>query len=1321
MSLVARYKLNDEATLTTDSVGSFDLINVNNVGTVIDATYGTAANFVQTGVQGDETYLHTTVAPAAIGGNSVRTYSSWVRLTGTGTRVICGQGEVGSASGPEHQIMVQNDVVRVLFAGTLTGTMTILNDTWYNIVVTYDGTTVRLYIDGVFALSRIVNYDTHSTGFAIGHHLRYVNTGFAGFGFDGQILDFRIYDDALSAGDITNLFNDGPNPVTIVDWVLDANNKYEVSSRNHLIQIMNGGTVFENTGTVPLFFLSSNYIQTADIDLEGDSTHIAPIGISTAAYFGEYDGNGFSISNWSYVDPDFATDNPVRDVGLFGFIQSATVKNVTLDGVCTMTGFRERCGMVVGNASNSNIFNIDCNLSSGSFLTQSTTMANPGFINAAAVIGNVVNCTVTSVTFRGVLDHLTLTPNSTQSIVAGVIGRVQTCTINLVRNLGIFSTGLSATVLVGGVLGEATGTISKLINGMTGDLTCASTAGGVAGLYFAEPTAGEFINSMTGNITSTGSGFVGGVIGQFLPSTGSTMSSLMNYMEGNIITTDIANRAGGIIGNASNDDVDLLTSINAMNGDVYNTVLGRDYAVTDLAFVDTSFGLTFTVNDFNTTTPITGLPTDPGNGLPIVDLTANDPDGVVHVFQFIFANVPPVPVLDCNRNLRNPSGTLFPSSTGSGPGLIINGSYTTDENGIVLSGDDNTLRTSTDITYQTVGLWFRFNGSAPSTSFNLFDSRPENDSFSILTPGPADRARSELLGIVSRASGWVTSLTTTMRYSPENDFFMWTRNRGNIVRFNLSAPNTTGSNAGNFINTQVLIQLASASRDLRDFDYRYIDDSFYGFEFGNGNAVAKFVGGVQSYITTPFTPGHLQGIRYRKSDDKFIFVLSVSNKVYMMDPITEEFTELNNTISDPVALAIGDGDTIYYQTSGRIIMSLDLSSLSNTPVQVSTTPTGNSRNIDYHNGKVYVTSGTSFVEVDVATGVHYTISGIVIEKTYQAIDPVNNRVLSVKQIGETIEEHGYNFQGIDGPGYVQTTGSNPILNTYINGEVSDIANLQSQPADELINLVFTLTDPVTGPLTLFGDASNTGSPDVTVDTVSIYDHLISDPAFLYDRYLAIVHPLTITPRPQSLSIVVVAEQGATGYRITTQREGSGREVIALRSFTDPQQTIRNLVPATEYTVRLYSSTGTGFRFEAETIVSTLENSAANYDVNEFLGPSGRFDISTLGNTSVGLISDVMNDLFTTDDAIDINISGRTRISRFVNRGDTVDITNSEAVVAPFSTGGGPGQAISMTLSDATSVAVTYDETTEELTIGPTTYNTGESLVLDGQKVTIVDI
>lgn len=213
MSLVAHYKLNDPDTLTTDSAGSFNLTNVGGVGTVTDTTYGTAASFAQTSVQEDVQYLHTTAVPDAIGGNPVRTYSAWVRPTGTGTHIIHGQAEVGATHIGEHQLMIENGFFTILYDGKLTNTTTrVVFDTWYNIVVTYDGTTERMYINGLFALSRNTTYNTHTTGFAIGHHLRYVNGGYRGFGFDGQILDYRIYDDALSAGDITSLYNDGPNP-----------------------------------------------------------------------------------------------------------------------------------------------------------------------------------------------------------------------------------------------------------------------------------------------------------------------------------------------------------------------------------------------------------------------------------------------------------------------------------------------------------------------------------------------------------------------------------------------------------------------------------------------------------------------------------------------------------------------------------------------------------------------------------------------------------------------------------------------------------------------------------------------------------------------------------------------------------------------------------------------------------------------------------------------------------------------------------------------------------------------------------------------------
>lgn len=69
------------------------------------------------------------------------------------------------------------------------------------------------------------------------------------------------------------------------------------------------------------------------------------------------------------------------------------------------------------------------------------------------------------------------------------------------------------------------------------------------------------------------------------------------------------------------------------------TLLGRVRTVSDLAFLDTSFGLSYIVDEHSTTTPVTGLPTDPVHGLPIVDLTATDPDGATHTFDFVLGNL----------------------------------------------------------------------------------------------------------------------------------------------------------------------------------------------------------------------------------------------------------------------------------------------------------------------------------------------------------------------------------------------------------------------------------------------------------------------------------------------------------------------------------------------------------------------------------------------------------------------------------------------------------------------------------------------------------
>lgn len=217
--------------------------------------------------------------------------------------------------------------------------------------------------------------------------------------------------------------------------------------------------------------------------------------------------------------------------------------------------------------------------------------------------------------------------------------------------------------------------------------------------------------------------------------------------------------------------------------------------------------------------------------------------------------------------------------------------------------------------------------------------------------------------------------------------------------------------------------------------------------------------------------------------------------------------------------------------------------------------------------------------------------------------------------------------------------------------------------------------------------------------------------------------VTMTPRVTSLVVLEEEIPGATAYRLATQETGSATAVVAKPSFTDPTQVIRNLSPDTEYTLRLYSTSGSGgSTLAGASTVSTLPNLAENYKTSEFLSASGRFDLSSLGATSVNHLSEVMNDLFSTGDQIDINIGGRgPTASKFVRRGASVAVDDSEALVAPFTKDAGAGQAITLTLSDASEGALSFDETTEVVTVGAVSYDAGDSLVLDGKKCTIIDI
>ncbi len=138
-------------------------------------------------------------------GNYPLTFSAWIQrasLTG-GTQVLFasegmnGWGVFVADDGEVHftDVLVNN----VASTGTITDTTT-----WHLVTVTYDGSDVDFYIDGVPSGS--VPYTD-----SFGSTTSYTLGGWSTFElFNGSIDDVRVYDTALSPGNVSDIFNANP-------------------------------------------------------------------------------------------------------------------------------------------------------------------------------------------------------------------------------------------------------------------------------------------------------------------------------------------------------------------------------------------------------------------------------------------------------------------------------------------------------------------------------------------------------------------------------------------------------------------------------------------------------------------------------------------------------------------------------------------------------------------------------------------------------------------------------------------------------------------------------------------------------------------------------------------------------------------------------------------------------------------------------------------------------------------------------------------------------------------------------------------------------
>ena len=211
------------------------------------------------------------------------------------------------------------------------------------------------------------------------------------------------------------------------------NNVYTISSADDLLwlsaQVANGRT-----------FEGITINQTANIDMNG--LVFAPIGSVEHPFMGVYNGNNFVIEN---LGNNLATqienyENALKYRGLFGYIENATIKNLSLVGG-TVRGFAYTGGFV-GYAKDSTLQNLNNN----------SCQVVSNYLPFHSVVGGEITHNMTASRGAQAVD--------VQQYVGGLAGYAENCDIYACSNRATLDCGIGDTNYVnyvGGFVGYSNG------------------------------------------------------------------------------------------------------------------------------------------------------------------------------------------------------------------------------------------------------------------------------------------------------------------------------------------------------------------------------------------------------------------------------------------------------------------------------------------------------------------------------------------------------------------------------------------------------------------------------------------------------------------------------------------------------------------------------------------------------------------------------------------------------------------------------------------------------------------------------------------------
>ncbi|MBQ9474822.1 MAG: hypothetical protein IJU69_01010 [Bacteroidales bacterium] len=397
-------------------------------------------------------------------------------------------------------------------------------------------------------VDRVVNSDLTIVRNVLSHGNNFFQTLFGGGGATGSAVGtesnpylIRDLDDLLELSAKVNGFN--------ATYLSSTSSAAEASPSATGVTYSTDGKYYKlvNNLTLTSAFLSQ----------------FKPIGTSANPFKGTFDGNGKTITGFTYTS---TTDG----AGFFGYVNGGTIKNLTLSNV-NLTSSAKYVGAFAGSMTNNSSL-IGCTLtaggSSGTSRVKQTGAESEG---TGGLVGYIHTCTVSDCETRGGMTAAnTITVESASEQVGGVVGRsIKGYISNTATTKRSASVSVSGTSRVGGVVGhQNAGYIRCNKDGQTDGLcvnqaTVTGSGNYVGGIVGSINTQAQ-INLVTtkndsfnnGKVTGSGN-CVGGIVGQ---SAGGVIT-ISSGASANVKTVSGSDDVGGIIGqiadNSSTSEVDV--------------------------------------------------------------------------------------------------------------------------------------------------------------------------------------------------------------------------------------------------------------------------------------------------------------------------------------------------------------------------------------------------------------------------------------------------------------------------------------------------------------------------------------------------------------------------------------------------------------------------------------------------------------------------------------------------------------------------------------------------------------------------------------------